>query len=206
MSRRYPPLPVAFFERSAEAVARELLGAYLVSDFGACRCVSRIVETEAYPGPHDPASHASAAIGRTSRNDPMFGPPGTAYIHLNYGLHWCLNAVVGAEGFPSAVLIRAVEPIEGLELMRARRSGRRDHELTSGPGKLTQAMGITQELQRHDLTVGPPLFVACGEPVEDADVVRTKRIGVSKGVDEDWRYYDGRSPYVSRRTRRAAGR
>lgn len=205
MSRRYEPLPSSFFDRSAEIVACDLLGAYLVSDGDGTRCVGRIVETEAYPGPHDPASHASAAIGRTPRNDPMFGPPGTAYIHLNFGVHWCLNAVVGSEGHPAAVLIRAVEPIDGIDTMRGRRSGRPDRELTSGPGKLTKAMGIGPDFHRRSLTGGPPLFIARGDPVTPADVVRTTRVGISKGTAEEWRFYDRRSSWISRRDRDAEG-
>jgi DNA-3-methyladenine glycosylase len=199
--RGYRPLAPSFFDREAETVARELLGSYLVSDCGGARCVGRIVETEAYPGPHDPASHAARAIGRTRRNDPMFGPPGTAYLHLNFGIHWCLNAVVGPEGYPAAVLIRALEPVEGLETMRRRRPGRPDRELTSGPGKLTRALGIGPGLQRHGLGHAP-LFIARGAPVPAEHVVRTTRVGITKGRRNEWRFYDRRSPYVSRRARR----
>ncbi len=201
MNRRYEPLPREFFDRGAELVARELLGACVVSDCDGQRCVGRIVETEAYPGPHDPASHASAAIGRTSRNDPMYGPPGTAYIHLNFGVHWCLNAVVGPEGHPAAVLIRALEPVEGVEAMRGRREGRPDRELTSGPGKLTKALGIGPGLQRCSLTSGPPLFIACGDALSATYVVRTTRVGVTRGREEEWRFYDRRSGWISRRNR-----
>jgi DNA-3-methyladenine glycosylase len=199
--RRYRPLPVGFFDRDAETVARELLGAYAVSDCGGARCVGRIVETEAYPGPHDPASHAAATIGRTARNDPMFGPPGTAYIHLNFGIHWCLNAVVGPQGYPAAVLIRALEPFDGWDVIRERRGGRRDHDLTSGPAKLTQALAIGPRLQRHHLDQ-PPLVLAVGEPVPPRDVICTTRIGISRGTDSKWRFYDGRSRHVSRRGHR----
>lgn len=205
MSGEYEPLATYFFLGAAEVVARELLGTYLVSDCGGARCVGRIIETEAYPGPHDPASHASAAIGRTARNDPMFGPPGTAYIHLNFGVHWCLNAVVGERGYPAAVLIRAVEPVNGLDVMRHRRPGRKDRELTSGPARLTTAMAIGPELQRHRLS-DPPLFVASGEGVSEGDVVRTTRIGISRGMAFGWRFYDCRSPHVSRRARPEEGR
>lgn len=200
MSHEYTPLTVDFYDREAEKVARELLGAYLVSDTGGVRCIGRIVETEAYPGPHDPASHAARSIGRTARNDPMFGPPGTAYIHLNYGIHWCLNAVVGAEGYPAAVLIRAVEPKDGLEVMRARRNGRADRELTSGPGKLTRALGIDPSLQRHRLT-DAPLRICAGERLSDDRVVRTTRVGVTRGSERDWRYCDASSRWLSRRVR-----
>lgn len=198
MRGRYRPLATAFFDRAAETVARELLGAYLVSDCRGSRCVGRIVETEAYPGPHDPASHAAESVGRTARNDPMFGPPGTAYIHLNFGIHWCLNVVVRREGYPAAILIRALEPLEGLHTIRRRRHGRPDRELASGPAKLTQALAIAPSLQRHRLT-DPPLFVAIGEPVPASALVRTTRVGVTKGAEKKWRFYDSRSASVSRR-------
>ncbi|NIN71199.1 MAG: DNA-3-methyladenine glycosylase [Gemmatimonadetes bacterium] len=198
MRGRYRPLETSFFDRAAETVARELLGAYLVSDCRGSRCVGRIVESEAYPGPHDPASHAAASIGRTARNDPMFGPPGTAYIHLNFGIHWCLNVVVGREGYPAAVLIRALEPVEGLETIRRRRPGRSDRELTSGPAKLTQALAVRPSLQRHRLTE-PPLFLAAGEPVPAGALARSSRAGVTKGAEKKWRFYDRRSAWVSRK-------
>lgn len=205
MSSGLRPFAASFYERDAEVVARALLGARLVSECDGARCIGRIVETEAYPGPHDPASHASESIGRTPRNDPMFGPPGMAYIHLNFGVHWCLNVVVGPAGFPAAVLIRAVEPLQGIEVMRWRRSGRSDKELTSGPGKLTRALAIGPELQRHPLTE-PPLFIAAGRTTPPSEVVRTTRIGVSKGVNAPWRFYDRRSACVSRRARDRSGR
>lgn len=201
MSREYIPLSPEFYDRGAEAVARELLGAYLVSDVGGDRCVGRIVETEAYPGPHDPASHAARSIGRTARNDPMFGPPGTAYIHLNFGIHWCLNAVVGAEGYPAAVLIRAAAPVAGLDVMRGRRSGRSDRELMSGPGKLAQALAIGPDLQGHRL-LEAPLAICRGERLPDDRIVRTTRIGISRGADREWRYCDAASPWLSRTVRR----
>lgn len=197
MSRQaHSYLPVSFFERGAESVARDLLGRLLVSISDGVRCAGRIVETEAYPGPHDPASHAATTIGRTARNDPMFGPPATAYIHLNYGIHWCLNAVVEREGYPAAVLIRAIEPIEGIDVMRERRPNRSDEELCSGPAKLTRALAIGPHLQRHPLS-RPPLFIAAGDPVPAESVVCTTRVGISRGASEEWRFYDRRSPHVS---------
>ncbi len=202
MSRANRPLPAGFFDRDAPVVARELLGALLVSDCGASRCIGRIVETEAYPGPHDPASHAAAAVGHTERNDPMYGPPGSAYLHLNFGIHWCLNVVVGSEGYPAAVLIRALEPVEGIEAMRQRRDRRRDRELTSGPARLTQALAVGPHLQRHPLQ-RPPLVITPGTKVPESALVRTTRVGISRGADREWRYYDRRSRYVSRRDRAA---
>ena len=193
-------LPAAFFLRGAEEVARELLGHYLISLVGGLRCAGRIVETEAYPGPHDPASHAATRIGRTARNEPMFGPPGSAYIHQNYGIHWCLNAVVEREGFPAAVLIRALEPTEGLQTMRKRRDRQATKELCSGPARLTQALAIGPDLQRHPLH-RQPVVLAKGEPVPEGEVVQTTRIGIRKGADRPWRFYHRGNPHVSRRSR-----
>lgn len=187
-----------FYERSALAVARDLLGCLLVREGpgGAPAVTGRIVETEAYTGADDPASHAAARIGRTARNDPLFGPPGTAYIHLNYGIHWCLNAVTGEEGTPAGVLIRALEPLEGIETMRARRDGRA--ELTNGPGRLTQALAIGPELQRHRLDRAP-LRIKAGETVPEAHVRRSGRIGISRAADRPYRFTDDRSDWLSRR-------
>ncbi len=176
-------------------MARDLLGHLLVSELDGERTAGRIVETEAYTGPHDPACHAAETIGRTTRNDPLYGPPGTAYVHLNYGVHWCLNAVTNREGFPAAVLIRALEPSEGTEIMRRRRG--RD-ELTNGPARLTRALGIGPALQRHPLD-RPPVWLAVGEEIPDRDVARAVRVGISKGVDMPLRFYDRSSRWVSRR-------
>lgn len=186
-------LPPGFFDRPAPEVARDLLGSVLVSEVGG-RTAGRVVETEAYFGPDDPASHAAASVGRTERNDPMFGPPGTAYVHLNYGIHWCLNVVTGEEGFPAAVLLRALEPVEGEELMRRRRG---HEELTSGPARLTEALGVGPDLQRHPLD-RPPLWFAPGPPVPDGAVERTPRIGISRGAELELRFVDGRSRWTSR--------
>lgn len=190
-------MEAGFYDRDAASVARDLLGCVLSHEPpGGCRTSGRIVETEAYTGLDDPASHAAARIGRTDRNDPLFGSPGTAYVHLNYGIHWCFNAVTGPEGVPGGVLIRALEPLEGLEVMRDRRGGRDD--LTNGPGRLAQALGIGPALQRHDLRL-PPLRIESGVPVPDEHVGRSPRIGISRAVDRPLRFTDDRSAWVSRR-------
>jgi DNA-3-methyladenine glycosylase len=160
------------------------------------RVSGRIVETEAYPGPEDPASHAAERIGRTPRNDPLFGPPGTVYIHRNYGIHWCFNVVAAEEGKPEGVLVRAVAPLEGVALMRARRSGRA--ELTSGPGRLGAAFALGPELQGHPLD-HVPLWIEDGDSVPSSDVVVTRRVGIRRAAERPWRWYDGRSEWVSRR-------
>jgi DNA-3-methyladenine glycosylase len=186
----------AFYARSSLEVARELLGCILVRDHAEGGSSSgRIVETEAYTGLDDPASHAAARIGRTKRNDPLFGSPGTAYVHLNYGIHWCLNAVAGPEGVPAGVLIRALEPVEGQEAMRMRRGGR--PELTNGPGRLTQALSIGPEFQRHRLDMAPLRIVAGGQ-VPDQAVGRSPRIGISRAVDLPYRFTDERSSWLTK--------
>lgn len=186
-----------FYACSALEVARSLLGCVLTRHDPRDGVVAgRIVETEAYTGLDDPASHSAARIGRTRRNDPLFGPPGTAYVHLNYGIHWCLNAVTGPEGVPEGVLIRALEPLAGEQTMRRRRSGRSD--LTNGPGRLTQAFAVGPEFQRHSLN-SEPLRIIPGEHVPDRYVSRSPRIGISRATDRLYRFTDDRSAWLSRR-------
>lgn len=180
-------LPRAFYDRETELVARDLIGCILECRHNGVRCRGIISETEAYLGEHDPACHA--AVGRTARTAGLYGPPGTAYVYFIYGMYWCVNAVTRAEGLPSAVLIRGVLPLEGLDAMRARRSSRAsrriaDHALADGPGKLCVAFGITGP--RHhgaDLVRGDTLRILRGAPVDDADVAITPRIGISKAKD-----------------------
>lgn len=188
-------LPMEFYARPAIELAPDLLGRVLVRLSADGLTSGRIVETEAYPGPRDPASHAAARIGRTRRNDPLFGPPGTVYMHCNYGVHWCLNAVAAEEEKPEGVLIRAVEPLVGRELM-LRRRGRSD--LTNGPGRLGQAFDLGPELQRHPLDRAP-MWIESGDPVDPVDRVCTTRIGIRLAADRRWRWYDARSSWVSRR-------
>jgi len=192
------PLPRSFYDRPAEEVARDLLGAVLVSTLDGATTAGRIVEAEAYIGPHDPASHAAERIGRTPRNEAMFGPPGIAYVYRIYGVHWCLNVVTGAEGYPAAVLIRAVEPLEGLDTMRRRRGdGCPDRALTNGPGKLAAAMGITGRENGHPLD-RPPLMILEGEAVDPGEIAVGPRIGVTRAVDWPLRFFVRCNPWVSR--------
>lgn len=193
------PLPPSFYERSAEEVARDLLGAVLVSEVEGEIAAGRIVETEAYIGPEDPASHAAERIGRTARNAAMFGPAGIAYIYRIYGLHWCLNAVTGSEGHPAAVLIRAIEPLAGIEVMRRRRgSGIGDLDLARGPGRLAQALGITGALNQHPLD-RPPLLIAEGAPVPSAEIAVGPRIGITRARDWPLRFHLRDNSWVSGR-------
>jgi DNA-3-methyladenine glycosylase len=181
------PLPSAFYDRDAAVVARALLGAVLRHQTSEGVVSGRIVETEAYLGPHDPASHS--AVGRTARTWHMFGPPGTAYVYFVYGMHWCVNAVTGADGYGAAVLIRAVEPLEGLALMRARRPrARRDQDLANGPGKLCAAFGIDRTLDGTTLTGAGALTIVAGAEVPDEHVLVTPRIGISKAAEWPMRF------------------
>lgn len=187
MSRYGAPLPHAIYDRDAAAVARAMLGAVLRHETSDGVISGRIVETEAYLGPHDPASHS--AVGRTARTWHMFGPPGTAYVYFIYGMHWCVNAVTGADGYGAAVLIRAVAPLEGIPLMRARRpKARQDRELTNGPGKVCAALGIAREYDGVPLTGASPLTIRAGDTVPDAHVVIGPRIGISKAVEWPLRF------------------
>ena len=182
-----------FFARSVHQVAEELIGAtFLVDGVG-----GTIVEVEAYHH-EDPAAHGFA--GRTARNASMFGPPGHAYVYRSYGIHWCVNFVCESEGVADAVLLRALEPTEGLDAMRHRRGIENDRLLCAGPGRLCEALGITRV---HDgLPLDEPPFrlePRAGEP----EVVRGPRIGISRATDLPWRYGLAGSRYLSRALRRA---
>lgn len=190
------PLPQEFYARDAATVARDLLGRLLVSTVRGRRCVARIVETEAYLGPHDPASHA-ALWRRTARNEVMYGAPGLLYVYFTYGMHWCANVVTGREGFPSAVLLRAVEPVEGIETMRRRRGGVGLRVIGSGPARLTQALGIVRIHNGHALC-REPIWIAAGEPVPPQRRRVRTRVGVRAAADWKLRFYEKGSGFVSR--------
>ncbi len=184
-----------YYDRPAELVARDLLGAVVVSTVDGIPTAGRIVETEAYPGPHDPASHAAARIGRTARNAAMHGPPGIAYVYRIYGLHWCLNVVTGTERRPAAVLLRALEPLTGLEAM-ARRRGR-ERDLTNGPARLTRALGVDGGLDGHGLS-SEPLRIVSGSHAPGEEVVTGPRIGVTRARDWPLRFWLAGNGHVSR--------
>jgi DNA-3-methyladenine glycosylase len=174
-----------FFEREAEVLARDLLGQRVVSDIDGDHTAGVIVETEAYTGPHDPACHAAARIGRTARNEAMFGPAGRAYVYFIYGMHWCLNVVSDTVGFPAAVLVRALDPLEGLDVMARRR---RRGPLTSGPARLCQALGIDGSFNGHDLAHAP-LTLQPGWTIDDSRVARSGRVGVRHAADWPLRFF-----------------
>jgi len=188
------PLPRAFYARPTLDVARDLIGKVLVHVSSSGITAGAIVEVEAYIGESDPACHAAA--GFTGRNAPLYGPPGQAYVYLNYGLHYLVNAVTEPEGAPAAVLLRAVEPLHGCEVMQQRRArtSRGSQDLCRGPGNLTQAFGISLSHNGCDLT-GERLFVAdCGFTCA---VDWTPRIGIRVGTDRRWRCHATDSPAVS---------
>jgi len=194
--RLSPPLAASFYNRPTETVARELLGAVLECHTPDGSASGRIVETEAYLGEHDLACHAAA--GRTTRTAPLYGPPGIAYVYFIYGMYWCFNAVTRAEHEPSAVLVRAIEPLDGIELMRRRRPKvRRDVDLTNGPGKLCLALGIDGALNCSPLQ-RPPLLIRGGETIADANVVITPRIGITESADWPLRWFVRENSYVSK--------
>jgi DNA-3-methyladenine glycosylase len=197
--RRAKPLASDFYARDTELVARELLGCVLECGSPDGTASGRIVETEAYVGEHDLACHAAA--GRTRRTEPLYGPPGMAYVYFIYGVHWCVNAVTRGEGAPSAVLIRAIEPVAGVDLIRRRRLvARRDVDLTNGPGKVCAALGIDARHNTKSLITGD-LRILAGDPVPDTAVQITPRIGITECADWPLRWIIADNPYVSRTPR-----
>jgi DNA-3-methyladenine glycosylase len=191
--RRAATLPVSFFDRPVETVARELLGSLMVSSVDGERTAGRIVETEAYLGYDDPASHGYRHR-RNQRNAALFGPPGSWYVYLSYGMHWCCNLVCEVEGRAAAVLIRALEPVEGFEVMRRRRGGVADRDFCSGPGKLCQALGLTRALDGQMMSRSPVRVHAVESSDQFGPVVVTPRIGITKAADWPLRFVvQGRS-------------
>ena len=194
----------AFYDRPALEVARGLIGLTLVRRSAAGAVAGRIVEAEAYIGTEDRASHASR--GQTRRNAAMFGPPGHAYVYLVYGMHWCLNLVTGPEGLPAAVLLRAVEPLEGIEHMRERRTkARRDVQLTSGPGRLCQAFAIDGTMDGADLCAPDAELFVEDRGRRARTIVATPRVGVDYAGEwaaRPFRLYEHESPVVSVRPKR----
>ena len=187
-----------FYDRSALDVAVDILGKVLVRKLERRKLAGIIVETEAYAGPHDLACHASK--GRTPRTSIMFGPPGYAYVYMIYGFHFCLNVVTEREGYPAAVLIRAVEPLENVDLMRQLRNNpESDRNIASGPGKLCKAMSIDKQLNGADLA-GRVLWVE-DRNLSIGEIRTSPRVGVDYAgeyKDRPWRFYIEGNPHVSR--------
>ena len=189
-----------FFARDTLTVARELLGQRLVRVLDGRRLSGRIVEVEAYVGEDDQASHARP--GPTRRNAPMYGPPGHAYVYLIYGMHHCFNVVAEREGFPAAVLVRALEPLEGIEKMRSLRGGRPDLPLTSGPARLCQALDIDRRFDGADLCASDALLFLEQDAIVPDEIITTgPRIGVRGNeiaATTPWRFYVRDNRHVSR--------
>ena len=190
----------AWYERRTIDVARDLLGQVLVSDTPQGRTAGRIVETEAYLGANDPASHAARL--RTGRVEAMWGEPGSAYVYRSYGIHAMLNVVTEPPGTTGAVLIRGLEPLIGIDLMRIRRGLDEERLLCSGPGKLCQALAIGLDLHGADLVTSDRLWIAPGD--SPSNVSTSGRIGITRGQEHPWRYWITDNPHVSAHRRALA--
>jgi len=196
VSRSTPRLPRSFFARPSPEVGPDLLGRILVRKVGDGRLLSaRIVEAEAYQE-DDPASHSFR--GRTNRTEVMFGPPGHAYVYFTYGMHHCMNVVTGSTGEGSAVLLRAAEPLEGLEEMARLRGTNDPRALCSGPGRLCQALGIDRAENGLDLVRGRLLWLLEGAPVAPSAISVGPRVGITSGTERPWRFSVRGDRFVSR--------
>lgn len=195
-------LPRSFYARDTVQVAKELLGCYLVNETPQGTISGKIVETEAYLGQIDEAAHAFK--GERPHTTALFQSPGTLYVYFTYGMHYCANVVTNREGLGEAVLLRAVEPIRGIDLMRQRRAVAKGTLLTNGPAKLVQAFGITIDQNGSDATQPPTYFTSPPThdhyPLTDEEIVTTTRIGISKAKDLPLRYYIKNNPYISKTT------
>lgn len=194
--RRGRILPRSFYDRETEIVARDMLGTVLECETDDGVASGIIVETEAYLGEHDLACHA--VVGRTARTEHLYGPPGISYVYFIYGMYWCFNAVTREAGLPSAVLVRALEPLDGIALMHQRRPRiKNDVDLTNGPGKLCTALGITGAMTGKSLQ-RKPLVIREGAPLANDDIQVTTRIGITKSADWPLRWIIRGNRFVSR--------
>jgi len=187
------PDNLAVLDGSVEDVAPRLLGCYLIRELNGARLVGKIVETEAYDQA-DAASHSYR--GETERTRVMFGPAGHLYVYFTYGMHYCCNIVVGSKGHGAAVLIRAIEPIEGEAVMVENRKGLSGVQVSNGPAKLCYALGIDRTMNGHDLHE-PPLQLIINDPNAQRDIVQTTRVGITQAKDVPWRFYLKDNKYVS---------
>jgi DNA-3-methyladenine glycosylase len=205
LPRRAARLPVALFDSDAVTVARALLGLVLETRVRGVRAGGRIVEVEAYLGADDPASHAFR-YRRHRQNQALFGPPGTWYVYRSYGLHWCANLVTGPPGLGAAVLLRALEPLEGLPAMRRRRGRQEVGELCAGPGRLTEALGIDRSLDGRPMQASYATIRADTEALGPAEIEATTRIGIRQAADWPLRFTLRWSPWLSRGGSKQRGR
>jgi DNA-3-methyladenine glycosylase len=185
-----------FFNRETTVVAKDLLGKIMSVDYVGINLSGVVVETEAYLGINDPGSHSFR--GKTKRNATMFGPAGVSYIYQIYGIYFCYNVTTDREDIPAAVLIRALEPLTGIEIMKENRGKEKIIDLCSGPAKLVQAMGITKQMDGTSAVDGPVRFFI-GEKETPFQIVETTRIGLSQGADLKLRYYIKDNPFISKK-------
>jgi DNA-3-methyladenine glycosylase len=195
LRNKYKKLPKIFYTRGAVTVAKELIGKLLVFNNDRKLLSGIIVETEAYTGKNDPASHSF--IGKTKRNEVMFDEGGKVYIYFTYGNHYCMNVVTGKKNQGNAVLIRAIQPVHGLEYMYINRDIDDLYNLTNGPGKLTQALGIDKSYNGEDFS-GNVIFIAESDKKIEMKIARSKRIGITKNKEKLYRFYAKDNPFVSR--------
>lgn len=191
----YSKLPLDFYRRNTVSVARDLLGKIIYRKHGKRFLSGIIVETEAYAGKNDPASHSF--FGMTKRNETMFEKGGKAYVYFTYGNHYCFNVVTGDESAGSAVLIRAVEPLEGINIMLKNRGVEDIYNATSGPGKFTKAFAIDKALNGADLTADK-IFISATDRFSQFKIVKAKRIGITRNTEKLYRFYVEGNPFVSR--------
>ncbi len=187
-------LPKEFYKRNTSAVARDLIGKVICRKSGRRLLKGMITETEAYPGKNDPASHSY--IGKTNRNAVMFEEGGMAYVYFTYGNHYCFNVVTGAKGNGSAVLIRGVEPLEGIDVMMKNRGTSDVYNLTNGPGKFAQAFDIKREINGKDLTLDE-IFITEPQEKKHFKIIISKRIGITKNADKLYRFCMKDNPFIS---------
>ncbi|MDP4219236.1 MAG: DNA-3-methyladenine glycosylase [Bacteroidota bacterium] len=186
----------SFFQRKVQIVARDLLGSYLHRKLGNEEMIGRIVETEAYHQ-SDPASHSYH--GMTERNKIMFGEAGFSYVYFTYGMHYCMNIVTGFPDTGEAILFRALEPVHGTkEMFRRRKKAKTERDLLSGPAKLCEALGIARTENGIDLITGETLYLTRGSLGKDERIGVSTRVGITVGIDKNWRYYIKNNPFVSK--------
>jgi DNA-3-methyladenine glycosylase len=186
----------SFFEQEVTKAARRLLGSYLHRNLGDVELVGRIVETEAYHQ-SDPASHTYRGI--TERNKIMFGEAGYSYVYFTYGMHYCMNVVTGFPERGEAILLRALQPVSGTkEMFRRRKKARMERDLLSGPAKLCEAFGITRKENGIDLLTSDSLFLTQGKLEKNEKIGATTRVGITVGVDKEWRFFIKDNPFVSK--------
>lgn len=189
-----------FYNRNTIVVAKDLLGKILVRVVGDKILSGIIVESEAYRSIDDPASHSYK--GKTERNNVMFGEVGHAYVYFTYGIHYCLNIVAKEHSIPAgAILIRAIEPIEGIEQMQKFRKTNDLYNLTNGPGKLTKALNVTKKQNGIDVVKKDEVYILHGREIDNSSIIATSRIGISTALDKQWRFLITSNKFVSRRVR-----